>query len=56
MSGHGASIVETDLPRLTPGPHRKRIGQISLVACLGGLLFGYDTGVSSGAEGPCLTS
>jgi len=35
---------------LTTGPHRKRIGLISVVACLGGLLFGYDTGVSNGAE------
>ena len=40
------------LPPLTSGPHRKRIGLISVVACLGGLLFGYDTGVSNGAENP----
>src|ERR671919_465866 len=40
------------LPPLTDGPHRKQIGLISIVACLGGLLFGYDTGVSNGAEGP----
>ena len=52
MSAHGASIAEAALPPLTPGPHRKRIGLISIVACFGGLLFGYDTGVSSGAEGP----
>ena len=52
MSGHGASSAEAMLPPLTAGPHRRRIGQISIVACLGGLLFGYDTGVSSGAEGP----
>ena len=52
MSGHGASVAETALPPLTAGPHRKRIGLISIVACFGGLLFGYDTGVSSGAEGP----
>ena len=51
MSGH-VSVAETELPRLTAGPYRKRIGLISIVACLGGLLFGYDTGVSSGAEGP----
>ena len=49
---HSASMGESTLPPLTPGPHRKRIGLISIVACLGGLLFGYDTGVSNGAEGP----
>lgn len=52
MTGHGTSVAEATLPPLTPGPHRKRIGLISIVACFGGLLFGYDTGVSSGAEGP----
>jgi sugar porter (SP) family MFS transporter len=43
---------EATLPPLVSGPHRKRLGFISVVACLGGLLFGYDTGVSNGAEGP----
>src|ERR1044072_6680572 len=52
MTPHPESVAETELPPLTPGPHRKRIGLISVVACLGGLLFGYDTGVSNGAEGP----
>src|SRR5213592_1905575 len=46
---------ESALPPLTPGPHRKRIGLISIVACFGGLLFGYDTGVSNGAERPMQT-
>src|ERR671911_2723684 len=49
---HTASMGESTLPPLTPGPHRKRIGLISIVACFGGLLFGYDTGVSNGAERP----
>jgi len=52
VSGHGTSVGEAALPRLTAGPYRKRLGLISIVACFGGLLFGYDTGVSSGAEGP----
>jgi major inositol transporter-like SP family MFS transporter len=52
VTAHGVAASEAALPPLTPGPHRKRIGLISIVACFGGLLFGYDTGVSSGAEGP----
>src|SRR5215203_5605890 len=49
---HSTSMGESTLPPLVPGPYRKRIGLISIVACLGGLLFGYDTGVANGAEGP----
>lgn len=49
---HSTSVGESALPPLVPGPYRKRIGLISIVACLGGLLFGYDTGVANGAEGP----
>ena len=52
MTAHADSVAEAELPPLTSGPHRQRIGLISIVACLGGLLFGYDTGVSNGAEGP----
>ena len=52
MTAHADSTAEAELPPLTNGPHRKRIGLISVVACLGGLLFGYDTGVANGAEGP----
>jgi MFS transporter, SP family, major inositol transporter len=52
---HSANMGEATLPPLVPGPYRKRIGLISIVACLGGLLFGYDTGVANGAEGPMQT-
>src|SRR3954454_15167498 len=49
---HSTSMGESTLPPLVPGPYRKRLGVISIVACLGGLLFGYDTGGAKGAEGP----